>query len=282
MPLPTSIQHILADNISGSVTLLKRLMTALETELLTNEKMDPSAFINIIHTVRRRMELFTVIRHFCDELILSHNVSIRDYPENYLDFIAQYKEFWEKAPQRMMNHLLQEVSLKDRTVMFHSNSGTIREVFSLLAKKDLNIRVLQTLSAPAEEGRVQAHDLAEHGYPVTLITDAMAGSMMEQADYLILAADQLRKNSIINKTGSLQMVLAAQQFNVPVIVITESRKAAYSKDESEFKDAPRDPNEVLNEIVHPNIKAENYYFEEVPRYLVNHLITEKGPMHPGE
>lgn len=282
MPLPESVQRILKDNISGSVTLLKRIMTALENELLANQEMDPSTFINIIHVIRRRMETFTVIRHFCDELILSHNVSIREYPENYLDFISEYKDFWERAPQLMMNNLLSEIQLKNRTVMFHSNSGTIREVFSLLAGKELNIRVIQTLSAPAEEGRVQAHDLAEHGYPVTLVTDAMAGMMMQYTDYLILAADQLRRNSIINKSGSLQMVLAAQHFNVPVVVLTESRKATGAKDEEVFRDTPRDKKEVLNEIEHSNLTAENFYFEEIPKYLVNHIITEKKKSAPGE
>ena len=71
------------------------------------------------------------------------------------------------------------------------------------------------------------------------------------------------------------MVLAAQENNVPVIVVTESRKLNRSVDNGKFRDSERDPEEILNDIRHPNLKALNLYFEEIPRYLVSTIITEK-------
>ncbi|MEX2369856.1 MAG: hypothetical protein WD578_02530 [Bacteroidales bacterium] len=277
MAIPDSLQHILKDNLSGSVTLLKKLMVALENELL-NPVLDPATFIGYIELLREKMELFTVIRHFCDELLLSHNISVRNYPANYLSFIHEYKEFWEHAPQLLMNNLLKNVDLKNKIVMVHSNSGTIREVFRLLSGKTTDIKFYQTLSAPAEEGRIQAHDLANMGYKVVLIPDALTAEKMKDTDVLILAADQVRKHTIVNKTGTLQMVLAAQEFSVPVVVLTESRKMNQKTEDGPFQDKKRDMGEILNDIRHPNITAENLYFEEIPKYLVNHLITEKKEM----
>lgn len=262
------------DKVSGSVTLLKRLMIALENELL-NPELDPATFISYIEYLRNKMEMFTVVRHFCDELILSHNVSVRNYPANYLNFIEEYKDFWEHAPQLLLNNLLKEVRPENRTVMLHSNSGTIREVFRLLSEQTTNVRIIQTLSAPMEEGRVQAGDLADMGFRVVLIPDAMVAEMMKETDYLILSADQVRRGSIINKTGSLQMVLAAQQFDVPALVLTESRKRDQSSHEGPFRDKKHNPAEVLENESHPNISAENFYFEEIPNYLFTNIITEK-------
>lgn len=281
MRLPHSIQQVMDDKVSGSVSLLKRLIIALENELLDPE-LDPATFISYIEQVRHKMEMFTVIRHFCDELILSHNISVKHYPANYLDFMHEYREFWERAPQMLMNNLLRTVKLKNKTVMLHSNSGTIIEVFRLLAKDQPGIQVFQTLSAPAEEGRLQALELAGMGYQVTLIPDALSGEMLRDTDYLLLAADQVRRDTILNKTGSLQMVLAAQQFNVPVIVLTESRKINRSGSTTPFRDRLRDNREILKDTIHQNITAKNLYFEEIPRYLVNEIITEKKILDPEE
>jgi translation initiation factor 2B subunit (eIF-2B alpha/beta/delta family) len=274
MNLPASLQQIVDDNLSGSVTLLKRLMIALENELL-NPELDPATFINYIEYFRYKMEMFTVLRHFCDELILSHNISVSHYPANYLKFIDDYKQFWEHMPQLLTNNLVEAINLKNTKVILHSNSGTIREVFRLLSGQSLNINVVQTLSAPAEEGRIQAHDLAEMGYKVTLIADVLAAGKLKSCDYLILAADQVRSKTIVNKVGSMGMVLAAQEFNVPVIVLTESRKLNNVSEDDTFRDKKRDPAEILHEIVHPNIAAENSYFEEIPRYMISKIITEK-------
>ena len=274
MILPLSLQQIIDDNVSGSVTLLKRLMIVLENELLDPE-LNPATFIAWIEHIRERMELFTVIRHFCDELILSHNISVSNYPANYLGFIYEYKEFWEHAPQLLMKNLLREIDLKGRKVMVHSNSGTIREVFRLVSKQYTDITIYQTISAPVEEGRIQAHDLVEMGFKVVLIPDALAAEKLKSSDYLILAADQVRERTIVNKVGSYQMALAAQELNVPVVVLTESRKMNLKSKDGTFQDRKRDPAEVLNEIAHPNLRAENIYFEEVPKYLLSKVITEK-------
>ncbi len=279
MRLPPSIQQVLNDKVSGSVTLLNKLMIALENELMDHE-LDPATFISYIEQVRRKTEMFTVIRHFCEELILTHNISVRNYPANYLEFIDEYKAFWERAPQLLKNNLLRLARLKNSTVMLHSNSGTVIEVFRLLSKEQVEIKVIQTLSAPAEEGRIQAIELAEMGYQVQLIPDALVGEMMRQTNYLILAADQVRRDVIINKTGSLQMVLAANEFNVPVFVLTESRKLNRSRQNAPFRDRPRDEKEILQGTLHPNISAQNLYFEEVPRHLAGKIITEKLVLEP--
>jgi len=273
MITPNAVREIIDDNLSGSVTLLKRLMVVLENELI-NPEYDPATFIALISHIREKMEMFTVIRHFCDELILSHNVSIKQFPINYLDFINNYKEFWEQAPAKLLNNLQKTIDLRMRTIMLHSNSGTIREVFRLLSKSDTSVHIYQTISSPAEEGRIQAHDLASMGFKVTLISDALAAEKLKKSHYLILSADQIRKNTIVNKIGSLQMVLAAQEFNVPAYILTESRKRMVDN-ETEFEDRQRDKSEILKDIRHPNIGAVNIYFEEVPKYLFTGIITEK-------
>jgi translation initiation factor 2B subunit (eIF-2B alpha/beta/delta family) len=255
-------------------------MIALENELMDQE-LDPATFISYIEQIRHRMEMFTVVRHFCEELILTHNISVRNYPANYLEFIHEYKEFWERAPQLLKNNLVRLANLKNTTVMLHSNSGTVSEVFRLLSKEGYAIQVFQTLSAPAEEGRIQAIELANMGFRVKLIPDALAAEMMRKTDFLILAADQVREDVIINKTGSQQMVLAANEFGVPVFVLTESRKINRSAQEDPFRDTPRDEMEVMGDTLHPNVSAVNLYFEEVPRNLVGKIITEQQILDPG-
>lgn len=102
MLLPQSLQQILDDNMSNSASLLKRLLHALETELL-NPELSPSTFIAYIEYFRTKTEPYTAMRHFCDELILNHNCALRNYPISELNFIKEYEEFLEETPQQIEN-----------------------------------------------------------------------------------------------------------------------------------------------------------------------------------
>ena len=277
MILPVALKNILDDNLSGSVTLLNRLMIALENELL-NPELDPATFISYVEIFRKKLELFTVVRHFCDELVLTHTISVRNDPAKSLEFISNYRQFWENAPVKILANLQKYLDLNNRTIMLHSNSGTLREVFRLMTKQENKIHFYQTLSAPMEEGKIQARDLAAMGYRVTLIADAMAAEKLKSCDYLVLAADQLRSHSFINKVGTYQMAAAAQELNVPVLLLTESRKLNLHKEESSFEDRSRDPAELGVDIQHQNIHIENRYLEEIPRRLVTKIITEREDM----
>jgi translation initiation factor 2B subunit (eIF-2B alpha/beta/delta family) len=69
-----------------------------------------------------------------------------------------------------------------------------------------------------------ARRLAAAGINVTLITDAQAGVFVEQADVVLLGADAVTPDGVVNKVGSRLLALAAKAAGVPVVAVTECLK----------------------------------------------------------
>jgi len=111
----------------------------------------------------------------------------------------------------------------DRTVMTHSLSSTVLEVFRLL--KSDGLRAIITESRPLEEGRQLAERLSAWGVPATYITDAQMGLFIAQADAVLVGADSvLTDGAVVNKAGTYLLALAAKEREIPFYVCCESFK----------------------------------------------------------
>jgi translation initiation factor 2B subunit (eIF-2B alpha/beta/delta family) len=104
-----------------------------------------------------------------------------------------------------------------KTIMTHSLSSTVLNVFEKL--QDSRIAALVTESRPLNEGYILARRLSEWCIPTQLITDAQMGLFAAQADMALVGADSLLADgSLLNKTGSYLLALAAQDAKIPFCV----------------------------------------------------------------
>ena len=84
-----------------------------------------------------------------------------------------------------------------------------------------------TVSAPFEEGRAFAEELARRGLDVELVEDDHATEAVGGASVLLLGADTVyRDGSVCNKTGTRAIAEAASKVGVPTIVACEVIKLA--------------------------------------------------------
>lgn len=88
------------------------------------------------------------------------------------------------------------------------------------------ISVVVCESRPLCEGVTMAQRLAAAGLQVTLITDAQAGVFVEEADAVLLGADAVTPDGVVNKVGSRLLALAAKAAGVPMIAVTDSLKVS--------------------------------------------------------
>ena len=159
-------------------------------------------------------------------------------------------------------------------ILTHSLSSTIVEIFRQLRGR--SVHPIVTESRPGLEGHKLALQLAEWEFEVTLITDAAAGLSAGQADLVVTGADTIRPDgSLVNKTGTLLLALAAREYGKPFYICAESfkRQAASSELELESKD----PLE-LGAPTHPGIHPANIYFDHTPAPLITAWIAEEGPV----
>jgi len=149
--------------------------------------------------------------------------------------------------------------------------------------KKLHVYVDET--RPVLQGaRLTAWELKKEKIPYTLITDNMAGFLMQQGkiDKIIVGADRIAANGdTANKIGTYSLAVLAKTHHVPLYVaaplstIDISLKAGKSIPIEERKD-----DEVTNfkgvRSAPEGTKVYNPAFDVTPAHLITAIITEKG------
>jgi methylthioribose-1-phosphate isomerase len=159
--------------------------------------------------------------------------------------------------------------------------GVIRS--AVAAGKRISVIVDET--RPLLQGaRLTVWELQQDHIPVTLITDNMAGHLMQQGavDAVIVGADRVAANGdFANKIGTYMVAVLAHRHHIPFYVAAplstidrqlarggqipiEERNAAEVRGFAELRWAPAE------------VEVRNPAFDVTPAELVTALITEKG------
>lgn len=151
-------------------------------------------------------------------------------------------------------------------VMTHSASATVREALVYAAPD----RVVCTVSAPQEEGRDFAADLAGTGLAVDLVADEDAEHALGTVDVLLMGADCVfRDGALVNKVGTAKLARAAYEAGLPVLVACETLKIV-PVDAGDGTDGP------WREL------SDDEPFDLTPPELVTSYVTDEGILEPDE
>ena len=187
------------------------------------------------------------------------------------------------------------------TVLTHCHSGALAgagyggralSVIRGAREAGKQIQVIAQETRPYFQGaRITAWELTRLGIPVTLITDGMAGALMEtgRVDVCVVGSDRLAINGdLANKVGTYLVALAAREHGVPFYTAT----TRYNVDpaSSSGDDIPiefRDADEVLyiheQRITPEGVQALYPAFDITPARLLTGIVTEAGLFaHPFE
>jgi translation initiation factor eIF-2B subunit delta len=160
------------------------------------------------------------------------------------------------------------------TVLTHSRSSTVLAALLLARGRGQDFRVISTESRPLYEGRTLAQELSSEGVATTLVTDAAVTRFLGQADLVLVGADSLSRDGLVNKTGTRGVALAARASGVPFYALCGTEKflpAGYPFFEIENKD----PEEVWPGFP-PGVTVLNPYFDVTPLENVTAVVTEDG------
>jgi translation initiation factor 2B subunit (eIF-2B alpha/beta/delta family) len=124
------------------------------------------------------------------------------------------------------------------------------------------------------EGVTLARKLGAEGIPVKLIVDAAACWFVSQVRLVLVGADALSAQGLVNKTGTAVLALAAKNLGIDIYSLTSTAKlvpAGYQPPDQEL----RPPSEMLEEPP-PNVTPVNYYFDLTPLEHLSGVVTEIG------
>jgi len=132
--------------------------------------------------------------------------------------------------------------------------------------------------------RLTAWELKQMHVPVTLITDNMAGYIMntENVRAIIVGADRITKNGdTANKIGTYSLAILARFHNIPFYVAAPTSTIDLNKKTGkEIPIEERSSEEVTTiakkRMAPKNVLARHPAFDVTPAELIKSIITEKG------
>ena len=148
-----------------------------------------------------------------------------------------------------------------------------------------NVQVFADETRPLLQGaRLTTWECVEAGVPVTLITDSMAGRLMNLGliDCVIVGADRIAANGdTANKIGTYTVAVLSKENNIPFYVAAPvSTFDLTLKSGAEIPIEQRDPDEVTHiggkRFAAIGAKAVSPAFDVTPAKYITAIITEKG------
>lgn len=185
--------------------------------------------------------------------------------------------------------------IKDRsTILTHCNAGALATagdygtalgVIRGAHDAGKHVAVIADETRPFLQGlRLTAWELAKDNIPVTVITDNMAGHMMQlgKVDTVVVGADRIAANGdTANKIGTYMVAVLAKKHNIPFYVAAPiSTLDLTLATGEEIPIEERDSMEIThiggNQFGPEGLKVENPAFDVTPNELVTAIITDKG------
>ena len=163
--------------------------------------------------------------------------------------------------------------------------GTALGVFRSAVEAGKRISVIADETRPFLQGaRLTAWEMVQEGIPVTLITDNMAGHLMQcgEIDAVIVGTDRVAANGdVANKIGTYMVAVLAQRHGIPFYVACPLSTIDLSiPDGDAIPIEERAAEEVTGfrdcQWAAQGVRVRNPAFDVTPAELVTALITEKG------
>ncbi len=167
---------------------------------------------------------------------------------------------------------------QEGTVATTSSSSAVRAAL-LHGAGARNLRVLCLESRPFKEGQLLAASLAKAGVSVVYAVDAAAATLLPDCDMVLLGADSIGDEGVVNKIGSSALAESAHRLGVPVHVISDETKILPPGFPQHIQD-DRPAEEVWKAPA--GIRVWNRYFETIPQQWITSVVTEAHTFTPSE
>jgi translation initiation factor 2B subunit (eIF-2B alpha/beta/delta family) len=272
------LNSLLKDNFSGSGMLLFKTQEILLLMGQSEEEIDTESLMKDLAQLKKQFPLFAVLQHFVNEMEFFIRQRTYIEGEQLVLRIENYRKQWQHAQQKANEKLLTVLPFEGKNILLHSNSSALQSLFAELAKRKIFPTLWQTVSAPVNEGLLQAKVLKRLGFKVNLFHEVAFSKFARNIDFAIFGADVVTDTFFINKVGTYPLALMMKQENKPVFVLAEIRKRRSSEEVNPKElllEMPKSPKEIIENP--EGLTVHNFYFEATPLSLIKQVFTESDP-----
>lgn len=205
------------------------------------------------------------------EPMLSHVLELADKKPKQ-EILAHFKDSQEKINKNVF-----KIIKSNSRIFTHCHSTNVVNALIYSKKQGKNFQVYNTETRPLYQGRLTAKELSKAKIKVTNFVDAAADIALKEADIVLLGADALLDNSVINKVGSGLISELAKDHKIPVYIVADSWKYSHKKVKLEQRD--------FKEVWDPKknkIHVKNPAFESLELKNITGIVSELGTMSYGK
>ncbi|MCM1511771.1 MAG: S-methyl-5-thioribose-1-phosphate isomerase [Oxalobacter formigenes] len=258
-----------------------QFLSGIAKGILHLGKSRPTA-VNLFWALHRMQSLLQTLAHLPPPEIalqlLSEAHRIREEDIRINQAIGNYGAALLPDGARVLTHC-------NAGALATAGHGTALGVFRSAVAQGKKISVIADETRPFLQGaRLTAWEMVQENIPVTLITDNMAGRMMQtgEIDAIVVGTDRVTANGdVANKIGTYMIAVLARRHHIPFYVACPLSTIDLACETG--KDIPieeRNAGEVKGFrdcIWAPDgVAIRNPAFDVTPAELVTALITEKG------
>jgi methylthioribose-1-phosphate isomerase len=256
-----------------------------ERIILTLSKTRPTA-VNLFWALERMRKIYTVNRSRGVDVVKR---LLKDEAQAiYKEDIAANKQLGKFGAQMLRNA---------RHLMTHCNAGALATagygtalgVMRALKESGREFDVFVNETRPFLQGaRLTAWELKKEKIPATLITDSMAGYVMQtgKVDAVVVGCDRVAANGdVANKIGTYTIAVLAKRHGIPFYVAGPTSSIDLNcPSGKEIPIEQRDAKEVSHifgkALAPKGTKVFNPAFDVTSHDLISAIITEKGVIQP--
>src|SRR6266705_2079224 len=170
------------------------------------------------------------------------------------------------------------------TVLTHCNAGALATARAAI-EAGKRVSVIACETRPFLQGaRLTAWELKKDRIPVTLVTDNMAGHLMQRGrvSCVIVGTDRTAANGdVANKIGTYTLAVLANRHSIPFYVAAPISSIDFACPDGTHipieERAPREVTHVFDRQIAPSgVRVANPAFDVTPAELVSAIVTERG------
>jgi translation initiation factor 2B subunit (eIF-2B alpha/beta/delta family) len=282
VPIPSALQsrivELAEDHTSGATVLAKQAATTVlqltDPQLEIPDAEFPDSCREVALALVRSQPTMAPLLTFCNHVLLAVRNARQggELREKIRSLAGSVVSQLDTSTTRIALHA-EALIQSGTTVLTHSHSTAVKKAFLKAREAGRDFSVICTESRPMFEGLELARELAAHGIPVTLIADAAAYSVMNEAEIVMVGADSVSQGGVVNKIGTSGLGMAARSRQRPFCVLCGSEK--FIPDRFVLIEQTKAIEELLPSPV-PNIRVRNVYFDTTPLDHLTNLVNEEG------
>jgi len=258
--LSSLLRKVSDDHVSGSSEIYSELLKGLSDALAVKPSIkDWGEFCIGLEKVKRSM---APLQNVAGSLRVLLNARI---PEDQFNgfvkgFLVDLASREKQAPGIIAEKFQKEQ--RPKRIVTLSYSSTVMATLTALPN-DVEISVAESL--PMGEGSVTYRLLTDKGYKACLIRDSMLYRAVANADLVLVGADGVCPEGLVNKVGTALLATLCKEHGKPLVVLCSTSKL--------IPVLEMDPMESFRTL--EGLRYQEVVFEMTPLEMVHSIITEE-------